>query len=213
MSYWLVEKQDNEGGWEIGSLLGGKCISKYSAMVQGEAISLLVRAWLNTNDVVFRSAAEKALCLLIKPIENGGVCYILNSDIFLEEAPVFPRNTILNGWIFAMIGLYDYYLAFNDVKVKDLFMKMLLTLKKHLSDYDAGFWSYYDIRKHISSPFYHSLHIAQLKALNMIEPDEVFEYYINKWSNYQKSLFKRCRALSLKIYQKLREPQEVVIIK
>ncbi len=165
LSYWVVERQDNEGGWEIGSFLGGKCSSKYSAMVQGEAISLLIRAWLSTNEVVFRSAAEKALCLLIKPVENGGVCYILSGNIFLEEAPTSPRNTILNGWIFAMIGLYDYYLAFNDLKVKDLLMKTLLTLKSHLSDYDAGYWSYYDIRRHISSPFYHNLHIAQLKAL------------------------------------------------
>jgi len=106
------------------------------------------------------------------------------------------------------MGLYDYYLTFNNLKVKDLFIKTLLTLKKHLSDYDAGYWSYYDVRRHISSPFYHNLHIAQLKALNMIEPDEVFAYYINKWSNYKKSTLNRCRALLLKVYQKLKEPQE-----
>lgn len=211
LSYWIVGKQDNEGGWEIGSFSGRESITKYSAMVQGEAISLLVRAWLSTNDSVFRSASERALYLLIKPIEDGGVCYVLNDDIFLEEAPTFPRNTILNGWIFALMGLYDYYLTFNDLKVKDLFIKTLLTLKRHLSDYDSGYWSYYDMKRHISSPFYHNLHIAQLKALNMIEPDEIFVYYVNKWSNYQKSSLNRCRAFLVKVYQKLKEPQEVWI--
>ncbi len=39
----------------------------------------------------------------------------------------------------------------------------------------------------------------------MIEPDEVFAYYINKWSNYQKSPLKRCRALLLKFIKKLKE--------
>ena len=28
LSYWLVDKQDNEGGWGIGSILGGESISK-----------------------------------------------------------------------------------------------------------------------------------------------------------------------------------------
>jgi hypothetical protein len=182
-------------------------------MVQGEAISLLVRAWLNTNDNVFRSSAEKALTLLIKPIEDGGVCYFCNGDIFLEEVPTYPRNTILNGWMFSLMGLYDYYLTFNDLEVRDLFIRTLSTLKKHLPDYDSGYWSYYDLRKHISSPFYHNLHIAQLKAINMIEPDETLSYYINKWINYNKYTLNRCRALLLKVYQKLKEPQEVVIIK
>jgi len=213
LSYWLVDKQDNEGGWGIGSILGEESISKYSAMVQGEAISLLVRAWLNKNDNVFRSAAEKALTLLIKPIEDGGVCYFLDSDIFLEEAPTYPRNTILNGWMFALMGLYDYHLAFNNLEIKDLFIRTLSTLKKHLPDYDSGYWSYYDIRKHVSSPFYHNLHIAQLKAINMIEPDEELSYYINKWSKYKESTLNHYRALLLKIYQKLKEPQEVIFIK
>ena len=182
-------------------------------MIQGEAISLLVRAWLNKNDNVFRSAAEKALTLLIKPIEDGGVCYFLDSDIFLEEAPTYPRNTILNGWMFALMGLYDYHLAFNNLEIKDLFIRTLSTLKKHLPDYDSGYWSYYDIRKHVSSPFYHNLHIAQLKAINMIEPDEELSYYINKWSKYKESTLNHYRALLLKIYQKLKEPQEVIFIK
>lgn len=213
LSKWVVEKQDNEGGWEIGNFLGKGNISKYSAMVQGEAISLLVRAWLSTNNGVFKSAAEKALYLLIKSVENGGVCYFQNDYIFFEEVPTFPRNTILNGWIFALIGLYDYYLAFNDLKVIDLLTQTLFTLKRHLPDYDTNYWSYYDIRKHLSSPFYHSLHIAQLKALNVIKPDIIFTYYIDKWSDYQKKFLNRWRALSIKIYQKLREPGEVIIIK
>ena len=92
------------------------------------------------------------------------------------------------------MGLYDYYLTFNNMEVKDLFIRTLITFKKHLPDYDSGYWSYYDIRKHLSSHFYHNLHIAQLKAFNMIEPDEVLSYYISKWSYYNISTLNHYRV-------------------
>ena len=45
---------------------------KYSAMAQGEGISVLTRAFSESNDSKYLNAAIKASELTLKPIKNGG---------------------------------------------------------------------------------------------------------------------------------------------
>ena len=110
---------------------------------------------------------------------------------------------VLNGWIFAQFGLYDFSLASNDKKYKDLLKKSLTTLKTHIQEYDCGYWSKYDEKKMIASPFYHKLHIAQLSALRMIDDSDIWKTYLNKFSIYQNSFWKRKRAFVVKAFQKI----------
>ena len=84
-------------------------------MPQGEAISALVRAWKITKRNEFLDSAKKAFNLLTKPIEEGGTSYFKNGDVFLEEYPATSKNTILNGWIFAIeIPITQSILSNND---------------------------------------------------------------------------------------------------
>ncbi|MFQ5772720.1 MAG: D-glucuronyl C5-epimerase family protein, partial [bacterium] len=108
---WLIKYQNKKGGWEIaGELLPGST-SHFSAMPQGEAISTLVRAWQVTSDGRFLEAATKAYRLLVTPLEQGGTSNYISGELFLEELPMVPKNTILNGWIFALFGIYDFHLV------------------------------------------------------------------------------------------------------
>jgi len=211
---WLVNNQDSQGGWKVWVNMGVKALVPYSAMTQGEAISALVRAWKHTRSHSYKECAEHACSLLIEPVEKGGTAYYIGNDIFLEEIPLRPRNTILNGWIFALIGLYDYHLAFSNEKVYRKFRNSLGSLEYHISCFDTGYWSYYDTQRHIASHFYHDLHIAQLNALCLIEPEhnQILKY-VKQWSTYRQHKFNLYYATILKGIQKIREPGEVTLLK
>lgn len=211
---WLVKNQDTNGGWGVWENLGVKALTKYSAMTQGEGMSAMVRAWINTYNDEFRQCAKSAFALLVLPIEEGGTSFFIEDDLFLEEVPVQPRNTILNGWIFALMGLYDYYLIFDDSRAYDFFRRSLISLENHLADYDARYWSFYDVRGRLASHIYHNLHIAQLTALNMIEPAfENIRKYAKKWRSYQDNKFNYWHAIVVKGIQKIREAGEGMILR
>jgi len=210
LCHWLLLRQDSNGGWPIWSELNMDFPSPYSAMTQGECISAFVRAWKLTSDTVFAEGAKRAIKLMCKPLENGGTAIIERNSFFLEEMPTIPRSTILNGWIFALFGLYDFWLAFKDENVNELFRLSLNTLKRHLHEYDSGYWSYYDVWR-IASPFYHDLHIHQLTAISLIDDDPLFVEFRNRWIRYQKIWKNRIKALGIKFIQKLREPGEMIV--
>lgn len=213
LCHWLFVRQDERGGWPVSSALGMSVLSPYSAMTQGECVSAFVRAWKLTNESHFAEGARKALDLLLMPIEKGGSAIYNGKEIFLEETPSAPCSSILNGWIFALFGLYDYWLAFKDRTVWELFHKSLNTLKRHLYWYDTGYWSYYDILGNLASTFYLDLHIHQLSALAMVDKDLILIGFRDRWIRYQFKWSNRIRAFFTKAIQKLLNPGEVVIIK
>lgn len=210
---WLFKTQDEHGGWKVGEILRFKGPSLYSAMTQGECISALVRAWKHTKDNKYMDSATKAYDLMIKPIELGGTAYHHDDGVYLEEYPSNGKNTVLNGWIFSLFGVYDFYLTTGEKSVQDIFENSFSTLKDNLHRFDAGFWSYYDEQRAMASPFYHNLHISQLEALFMVTKDNVIRQYIEKWKSYRQNFLKRNYAFILKVYQKLKKPPPVVIIK
>lgn len=213
LNRWLLSRQDENGDGRFGVNWTCLFLPLIQLMTQGECISAFVRAWMLTEDDAYAEGARRALTLMCKPIEKGGSAIYVGKDIFLEEVPHDRRVSILNGWIFALFGLYDFWLAFGDKQTYEVFKQSLDTLLTHLGEYDAGYWSYYDVEKRLASPFYHDLHIHQLKALAMVENSSRLTQILGRWEAYQHSRLNRFRALSVKALQKLREPGEAVIIR
>jgi len=198
---WAFENQDEKGGWDISAFAGKNSV--YGAMAQGEGASLLLRANKYYNDEKYLLAAKKAIDLMLMPLEEGGTSRYENDEIFLME--FMDKPCILNGWIFSLFGLYDLTLDCDEEKYKSALLLTLNTLKSHLSDFDCGYWSKYDMDKMIASPFYHKLHIAQLKALLMIDNDAAFSEMLAKFEKYQNSWRNRKRAFIKKACQKVFE--------
>ncbi len=213
LCYWLLDRQDSKGGWPVWQDVGVSLPSPYSAMTQGECVSAFVRAWKLTKDAKFVEGAQRALDLMLTSIEKGGPSRWEGKYLVLEEIPSFPPSSILNGWIFAIFGLYDFWLAFQDSKIREYFELSLNTLKDRLVDYDSGYWSFYDRLGHMSSPFYHDLHIHQLSALAMIDSDPIFLEYRDRWHAYQQAMLNKVKAFAVKAWQKIKEPGEVVVVK
>lgn len=212
---WLVTHlEQNPGGlwvwnhhfdWEYRTRLKAPW---YSALAQGQGISLLVRAHRETDHEDYLDAAKRAFATFLKNVDEGGVVYIdENGCAWFEEYIVSPPTHILNGFIWASWGVYDYFLATGDPRAQELFDQAVRTLIANLQRYDVGFWSLYEQSgtwlKMLASPFYHHLHIVQLEVLHRLTGEDVFKTCAAQWDSYRRSRPKRTAALSYKIVFKL----------
>lgn len=159
-----------------------------SAMAQGQALSLWVRLYHLTGDTVWLKHCDKAASLIGKTVENGGTATYLGENIWYEEYPSVPGTHVLNGFLFCLIGLYDYYTMSKDAKIKRMLDNGLDSLQKKLPLFDNGCISIYHLG-HIEypcnevciSPSYHIIHVKLLETISTFFKSDVIEYYIKKW--------------------------------
>ena len=214
-SDWLVANlQQNRHGvwvwnhqfdWEYRDTLKAPW---YSGLAQGQGISLLVRAYGETGDSRYIDAAQHAFLSFRRTVGEGGVLFVDDrGDVWIEEYIVDPPTHILNGLIWAAWGVYDYFLATGDLEAQKLFERVLQTLVNNLERYDLGFWSLYEQAgkrmKMVASPFYHQLHIVQLRTMHRLTGREAFQRYADLWERYAQSRAKRVAALCYKSAFKL----------
>ena len=138
----------------------------------------------------------------------GGVVHVdAEGYKWIEEYIVSPPTHILNGFIWSVWGLYDYFVATRDRKAEKLFGIFVNTLSHNLKDYDVGYWSLYEQSgtklSMLASPFYHSLHIVQLRILHNMTNLMIFEEYASRWELYKRSVLRRYLAFIYKALFKL----------
>ena len=115
-------------------------------------------------------------------------------------------SAILNGWIFAWWGLYDYVLLTNDMGIYKLRLnESLNSLLNHLPKFSCIYWSYYDLNYKIASPFYHDLHVAQMQAMYELTGIELFSSYARRWEKQKRNIIYKSFAFMKKVYQKIKE--------
>lgn len=180
----------------------------YSGLAQGQGISVLVRAHAESGEAKYLDAARHALTSFFQPVSAGGVAFTDNhGDLWFEEYIVSPPTHILNGFIWAMWGIYDYFLGTNDQQAHDLFFRAVQTLVHNLERYDLGFWSLYEQSgtrlPMVASRFYHRLHIVQLRIMHQLTGEDLFARVADRWEGYNRSRINRTRALCYKTAFKL----------
>lgn len=185
----------------------------YSGLAQGQGISVLVRAHKlfasgNSTDSPYLAVARRALASFSTPVTDGGVAFTDGrGDLWFEEYVVSPPTHILNGFLWASWGLYDYFLATHDSSAQQLFSRAITTLLHNLDRYDLGFWSLYEQSgtrlPMVASPFYHQLHIVQLRVMHRLTGEDTFSRVADRWANYSCRSRNRLRALCYKSLFKL----------
>lgn len=200
---WTLKEQNNDGSWNCFDKLGDRLHTPFSAMCQGEAASVLARAYKETKDEKYYNAAIKAINFMLKSVNDGGTTSYDNGYLVLQEYVCDNSSSVLNGWIFAIFGLFDITKICDDEKYSSSLKMTLNSLSSLLKKYDRGYWSNYDLQGTIASPAYHDLHIQQLDLLySLFEIDE-FKEISTRWINYQQNKFNIFRAYMSKIIQKL----------
>jgi hypothetical protein len=175
----------------------------YSGLAQGQAISLLLRAHLETGNANYLGAARDAFKAFERAVDDGGVAFTdAKGDWWIEEYIVRPPTHILNGFIWALWGVYDMFLVTGENAHRALYERGAKTLERNLQTYDTGFWSLYEQSgtrlKMLASPFYHRLHIVQLRVMHRLTGSTVFAKVADRWEQYHASTLNRMRAILYK---------------
>jgi hypothetical protein len=159
-----------------------------SAFGQGVGLSVLSRAYQISKDEKYIILAEKVLNSFNLDYKKGGILNIDdNGNYWYLEYPSNPPAYVLNGFIFGLFGIYDYWRISNSPKAFICFQRGINTLKRNLHKYDKGYWSAYDLEynKYCAGYNYHkNVHIPQLKVLYQLTGDEAFKIYASKFSKY-----------------------------
>lgn len=148
----------------------------FSAMAQGETLSLFVRLYELTKESKWLDAASGTFAsLTLPPTANGPWCTWADANgyLWLEEYPRKPparSERVLNGSIFAAFGIYDYWRITGDARAASLFDGAATTVAHYAPTTIRvpGAFSFYSIKQHEQTWFYHPVHIRQFLLLHAI---------------------------------------------
>lgn len=210
---FILEMQEENGKWDARASIGS-IKENSSCMAQGQGCSILLRAALETEDARYVHAAEKAISFMLLPCEDGGTAIYDGVKVSFEKYP--PQNgrisSVLNGWAFALFGLYDYMLFTRSEEHHLLWEKSCKTLETYLPLYDRKYWSNYDLVGTIASPAYHSVHISLLRTLADLSGNQQMVIYADRFEKYEHSSMKRFRAILTKVIQKILRPSDAFFV-
>jgi hypothetical protein len=137
------------------------------------------------------------------PVAEGGVMGslagldpTLADYVTFEEYPVQPESYTLNGFLAALLGLYDWWQlepAQSEgphARARELFLAGVESAKRVLPYHDVGGFTSYDLgflvwgSKPNLAPGYHARHVYLLHALYSITGDPVFAEFEQRWGCY-----------------------------
>jgi heparosan-N-sulfate-glucuronate 5-epimerase len=199
---WLAEHEtrlpDGAAGWPLPFAQPGFHAPAYwlSALTQGNVISVLTRAYWLTADTQYLECACRAIQTFQRDVLDGGVASRVGDGVFFEEVAVYPAARILNGFILALFGLYDYVDVTHDDQIAQLINRSIETLHTFVEDFDTGYWTRYDLlNQRFASIFYQSLHATLLEGLSRRTGCAHCAALAARWNGYLHSKKSRRRYL------------------
>ena len=150
----------------------------YSGMAQGTILGLYSRVFTATGDSTYLHYADSIFNSLL-PLRGEADPWVVFIDsagcFWIEEYPIDPPTKTLNGFIFALYGVYDYYQLTKNPEAERILQQGLSTVKNYLPVYRIkGASSLYELRSPYFDLGYHYVHIKQLKHLYRLTGDEFF---------------------------------------
>ncbi len=177
-------------GWPISFSSNGQGISRLclSALTQGIALSVLLRAsQLSGRDVFMQVARQTVHAFELDILEGGVSASIGDEGVFFEELAIYPAAHTLSAHILALLGLYDYVAFTHDNKIEILIQRGIHTLHTMLDEeFDTGYWTRYDLlHKRLAPWSHHSFHITLLEVLAGYSGCEHCSALATRWARYQ----------------------------
>jgi hypothetical protein len=129
--------------WEYMFHFDGGAPPWTSGLSQGTALQALSRAYSRLKNPAYLAAAKQALGIFQTPPPAGVLVHTAAGSHYLEYTYA-PQERILNGFIQADIGLYDYTKYTGDPLGEKLFEAGDAEARVEVPHYDTGAWSMYD---------------------------------------------------------------------
>ncbi len=114
-----------------------------SGLSQGTALQVMARAGQRFKEPAFTEAAKQALGVFQQRPPNG-VRIATRAGAWYAQYTYAPSDRILNGFIQADVGLYDYTSITKDPLGLQLFEAGDAEARTQVAHYDTGAWSLYD---------------------------------------------------------------------
>lgn len=155
-----------------------------SGMTSGQAIRAFVSAFQLDGDSSHLSRAILLTQGYFLPMERGGFTIKEPHGWWYEEIADTALQTprILDGHLFAMLGLQHLYAATHHADAKVLFDSGMRSLKHFLPSYDAGHGEiFYDKYGKLADKKYKAIVTQQLQQLYEITGDADVQFFYNKW--------------------------------
>jgi hypothetical protein len=139
----LATKRAGGIAWEYMFHFDGGSPPWTSGLSQGTALQVMARAWSRFKEPVYLTAAQQALGIF-QTAPSTGVRVKTAAGAEYAEYTYAPSDRILNGFIQADVGLYDYTSITHDPLGLKLFEEGDAEARAEVPHYDTGAWSLYD---------------------------------------------------------------------
>lgn len=154
----------------------------YSAMAQGQALTLFVRLFEVTGDPAWRTAADRTFVSLeLAPVSGQPSVAFRDSNgqLWLEEYanPVVSKNDrTWNGMIFASFGVWDYWRLTQSPDAEQVFQGVMSTVQRYVNRgiRRTSWVSAYCLRHAVLDPKYHATVTGQLLYLQALTGSSSF---------------------------------------
>ena len=181
----------------------------YSGMAQGQILSLLFRAYQRTKKSEYLITGNKLAKSFNYSIEENGCNSYLNGYLFIQEIAHKPALYILNGALYAIIGLWEWQSLETGKKSPQQFNQFVKGVEALLPSYDLGVWTKYSLgmRFNLADLYYQKLHAEQLLFLGERIKNPIFINYGEKFKNQYlrfKHLMRPILFISLQINRAFR---------
>jgi heparosan-N-sulfate-glucuronate 5-epimerase len=205
MADWLMQSQ-RDGRYEHDIEILGMTTPWISCIAQGEAASVLTRAYRLTGSEEYLEKSRRAVEWLLIPEASGGLMSQLpDGSPFLEEYPATEYRHVLNGCLYAAVGLSDHVRVTSDARAQDFFARLVDGIGRNLQAWDYRGWSTYDYPyepgrpRNLNSMTYQVLQVVLLRYLAERAGNDRVREVAERWAESTRHFPKRVSALTGKL--------------
>jgi hypothetical protein len=139
----LATKRAGGIAWEYLFRFDGGSPPWTSGLSQGTALQVFARSWQRFKEPALLAAAQQALGIF-QTAPPAGVRVKTPAGAYYAEYTYAPSDKILNGFIQAVVGLYDFTQITKDPLGLKLFEAGDAEARVQVPHFDTGAWSLYD---------------------------------------------------------------------
>jgi hypothetical protein len=148
----------------------------YSGMANGMALSVFSRLHaIDGRPADLEIARTFVAGFIPRGRAKPWISQVKDGYYWIQEYPAAVPDDTLNGFIFALFGLYDYVQETHDADAQRYLLGGLTTVLHVLPAFrNPGHVSYYCLAHHVQNLKYHQIHVAQLTMLARMTESPVF---------------------------------------
>jgi hypothetical protein len=157
-----------------------------SALAQGQAISVLARAYQLSGSPGYLRAARRAVNPFLHPVP-AGLASAWGGHHWYEEYPAAHPEHVLDGFMFALVGLHE--LAPRSLTAWRLWRVGVLGLTEHVASFDVPrkrtmLYAAVGGGRYLAPPYYRQIDAVLIRTIARWTHNRRLRVYAHRWTDY-----------------------------